>query len=223
MRETYLIGIAGGSGSGKTTFIQKIRELFSEEELCVISQDNYYKKRENQIEDELGVRNFDLPSSIFLDDYLADIQKLLRKKKVVREEYTFNNKEAIENTIELLPAPIIIAEGLFVFSDIKLKAIYDLKLMIDATDDKKIIRRIKRDRIERNYPLEDVLYRYEHHVVPAYNEFITPHKKDADMIINNNVSFDNALEVLSSFIRVKIEKIRGVKKKTLKTDKIIKT
>ena len=208
MRDSYVIGIAGGSGSGKTTFIEKLRKHFTEEEICVISQDNYYKDRGEQSTDTMGIKNFDLPTSLHLDQYLKDILKLTKGQEVRRKEYTFNNDLKSPQTIVLSPAPIIIAEGLFVFCHEELKKVYDLKIMIDASDDKKIIRRIKRDRIERNYPLEDVLYRYEHHVVPSYLQYILPHMQDADIIINNNESFENALEVLLSFLRYKLKSIK---------------
>ena len=207
MTESYVIGIAGGSGSGKTTFIEKIRSRFSEDEVCIISQDNYYKPREQQEIDRQGIKNFDLPSSLNLDEYLADINRLSNGQVVERVEYTFNNELKDAAIIKLQPAPIIIAEGLFVFVNDSLKKAYDLKIMIDATDDKKIIRRIKRDRLERNYPLEDVLYRYEHHVVPSYFQYIEPHKQDADIIINNNDSFSNGLAVLEAFIKSKLNQI----------------
>ncbi len=198
--DRFIIGIAGGSGSGKTTFIQKLRERFTENQLCIVSQDNYYKRRDLQVTDKMGFKNFDLPTSIDLDAYYIDLVRLRRGEIIEREEYTFNNPNAEQRTIITHPAPVIVAEGIFVFSTPDLLSVYDLKVLIDATDDKKIIRRIKRDRIERNYPLEDVLYRYENHVVPAYNEFIAPHKKDVDIIINNNVHFNSGLEVLSCYI-----------------------
>ncbi len=201
--DSYIIGIAGGSGSGKTSFIHSIKEFFSDEELCIISQDNYYQEREKQVIDENGIRNFDLPSSIIADDFYRDLNKLAAGESIEREEYVFNNAEKEPSIIRLNPAQVIIAEGLFVFAEERLKDLYNLKIMIHATDDKKIIRRIKRDRIERNYPLEDVLYRYEKHVIPSYNAHIFPHLEDADIIINNNVSYDNALDVLCTFIRAK--------------------
>lgn len=213
MKESYVIGIAGGSGSGKTTFINKLKSRFNENEICVISQDNYYKSRDEQEIDLKGIKNFDLPTSLNLDEYLADLNRLKEGARVERLEYTFNNNLIDPKFIVLDPAPIIIAEGLFVFCNESLKKVYDLKIMIDATDDKKIIRRIKRDRIERNYPLEDVLYRYEHHVVPSYFQYIEPHKQDADIIINNNETFDVGLDVLSAFINSKLSEFSCDNKK----------
>lgn len=202
----YLIGIAGGSGSGKTSFINQLKSSFDQNQLAVISQDNYYKKKEDQIIDPSGVVNFDLPTSLDLENYYKDILRLVNGEAINREEYTFNNVLKKPKEITIQPAPIIIAEGLFVFCEKRLQDLYDLKIMIDATDDKKIIRRIKRDRMERNYPLEDVLYRYEYHVVPSYKVHIEPYKSVVDIIINNNSNFQMGLEIIKGFIQSIINK-----------------
>ena len=203
----FLIGITGGSGSGKTTFINKLKEKFTDDEVCVISQDDYYKPREQQLTDDNGIKNFDLPESIEFGQLSIDIKKLLHHQIVQRREYTFNNvmKEAKIKTFK--PAPIIIIEGLFVFYFEKLlDKQFDLRVFINAMDNLRVIRRIKRDRIERNYPLEDVLYRYENHVMPSYEQFIEPYIRRADIIVNNNKDFDIALEVFKGFIRNYLDK-----------------
>jgi uridine kinase len=197
----FLIGITGGSGSGKTSLIKKLREYFTPEEVCIISQDDYYKPRHLQLIDENGVRNFDLPESIEYEQLAVDIKKLIHYQTIERMEYVFNNETKKPKKLVFLPAPIIVIEGLFVFHFEKLmEKPYDIRLFINAKDNIRVIRRIKRDRIERNYPLEDVLYRYEHHVMPAYEKFIEPYIKRADLVINNNYDFDAALEVFRSFI-----------------------
>ena len=205
----FLIGITGGSGSGKTTFINKLKEQFSDDEVCVISQDDYYKPRNQQLTDDNGIKNFDLPESIEFNQLSVDIKKLLHHQIVQREEYTFNNvlKEAKIKTFK--PAPIIIIEGLFVFYFEKLlDKQFDLRVFINAMDNLRVIRRIKRDRIERNYPLEDVLYRYENHVMPSYEQFIEPFIRRADIIVNNNKDFDIALDVFKGFIRNYLNKLK---------------
>ncbi len=204
----FLIGITGGSGSGKTTFINKLKEQFSDDEVCVISQDDYYKPRNQQLTDDNGIKNFDLPESIEFGQLSIDIKKLLHHQIVQRKEYTFNNvlKEAKIKTFK--PAPIIIIEGLFVFYFEKLlDKQFDLRVFINAMDNLRVIRRIKRDRIERNYPLEDVLYRYENHVMPSYEQFIEPFIRRADIIVNNNKDFDVALEVFKGFVRNYLDKL----------------
>ena len=110
----FIIGITGGSGSGKTTFIRRLRERFSEEEVCIISQDDYYRPREEQEADEFGVKNFDLPRSIDKKAFLADIKRLIRGEVVTRPEYTFNNPDKEPRLLTFKPAPILVIEGLFV-------------------------------------------------------------------------------------------------------------
>ena len=111
----YIIGITGGSGTGKTTFIKHLRAAFSDEELCIISQDNYYRPREEQLTDEKGVKNFDLPESIDGKAFAADLKSLLAGNTVTKKEYTFNNSTADASTIVWRPAPVIIVEGIFAF------------------------------------------------------------------------------------------------------------
>jgi uridine kinase len=204
MKKPYLIGITGGSGSGKTTFIKELRNRCSESQLCIISQDEYYKDREDQVEDLEGIKNFDLPSSIDNKAFILDIKKLRRGEAVSRKEYTFNNKKKEASIIEYKPAKVIIVEGLFVFYNPQIKRMLDLKIFIQAKENLKVIRRIKRDRIERNYPLDDVLYRYENHVMPTYQKYIEPFLADADLVVNNNASFDKGLDVVTAFINSQI-------------------
>ncbi len=202
--ELYIIGISGGSGSGKTTFIQKLKEKFSADQVCFISLDNYYLPREKQYTDDQGIQNFDLPESIESDILLKDLQTLQSGEEVTKQEYVFNNENAISQQITIKPARIIIIEGLFIYHYKELKDIFDLKLYIYAKDNLKLIRRIKRDRTERNYPLEDVIYRYEHHVMPAYERYIKAYKDDVDIIINNNRDLDKGLDVITAFIQAKL-------------------
>lgn len=197
----FIIGITGGSGSGKTTFIHQLKEAFSKEELCVVSQDDYYKSREEQEADENGIENFDMPTSINREELFEDVKKLIAGEVVSREEYTFNNKLAEPKFLTFKPAPIIIVEGIFVFHYKEIFNLFDLKIFLDAKDNLKVIRRIKRDRVERNYPLDDVLYRYEHHVMPTFEKYILPYKSEADIIINNNANFDGGLKMVLGFMK----------------------
>jgi uridine kinase len=196
-----LIGITGGSGSGKTKFVSDLRKAFSLHEMCVISQDDYYRPREEQKTDEQGVVNFDLPKSIDKEAFHCDILKLIDGENIQREEYTFNNKSAIPRTLTFLSAPVIIVEGLFVLHYKKIFGLLDLKVFLHAKENLKVIRRIKRDKVERNYDLEDVLYRYENHVMPSFERYVQPYLENTDLVINNNKDFNMGLMVLKGFIR----------------------
>lgn len=204
MTKPYIVGITGGSGSGKTTFLNQLANAFTEEELCIISQDDYYKPREQQFVDSKGVRNFDLPTAIDDDAFEADLKRLLRGESIQRKEYVFNNQLATPKILTFHPRPILIVEGIFIFHYEKIAALLDFKIFIEARDDQKVVRRILRDRVERNYPLEDVTYRYVHHVTPAYEQFIKPYQASADIIINNYDRFDKALEMVQVFLRHKL-------------------
>ncbi len=201
MQQPFLIGITGGSGSGKTTFIKELRKAFSEDEVCIISQDDFYRPREEQKTDEEGVKNFDLPCSINKKAFIRDVKRLISGETVTRKEYTFNNEKAEPGLITFRPAPVMIVEGLFVFHFKKMRRLLDLKVYLHAKENLKVIRRIKRDQIERNYPIEDVLYRYENHVLPTFERYIQPYMEEADLIVNNNKDFSVGLKVLKGFIR----------------------
>lgn len=201
---SYIVGISGASGSGKTSVLRELLRNFTNDEVCLVSQDNYYKPRHEQSADENGILNFDLPTSLDLEAYIRDIALLKNGQKVIREEYTFNNKDKTPQVFTFLPAPVIIVEGLFLFHEKNLKSLFDLKVFIDVEDHIRLKRRIIRDNDERGYPLDDVLYRYEYHVFPSYQKYIMPYKYEVDMIIPNNHHFEKGVQVLVSFLKEKI-------------------
>lgn len=178
--------------------------MFSPQEVCIISQDDFYHPRESQKKDRQGVINFDLPTSVDLKKFANSVRTLMNGQNITLQEYTFNNRKKKPRMLTFVPAPVIIIEGLFIFHIPALKSMLDLKIYIEAKENLKVIRRIRRDQIERNYPLDDVLYRYEKHVLPAFERFILPHKDDVDLIVNNNASFKPALKVLEGYIKHQI-------------------
>lgn len=200
----YLIGICGGSGSGKTSFIHRLRESFSTEQLCIVSQDDYYFPIGQQPRDENGRQNFDLPKSIDKKSFRRDMERLLVGETVEREEHVFNNPDKKPKVLTFKSAPIIVIEGLFVFHYKKIASQLDLKVFVNAKENLKIIRRIVRDQVERGYPLDDVLYQYQHHVLPSYERFILPYKEEADIVVNNNQDFERGLAVLEGFLKDKL-------------------
>lgn len=205
MNKPLIIGVTGGSGSGKTLFLNELLKKFTKKEVCLITQDNYYIKRDQQPVDEKGIKNFDLPESINNEQLYQDILTLKNGNEVHITEYTFNNPEIVPKKLIFKPAPVLIVEGILVFYWEKIRSLIDLSVFIDAKDLIKVSRRITRDAIERGYDLDDVLYRYEHHVAPFYEQFLEPLKRDVDLIIPNNTNFRNGMEVLASFIRNHID------------------
>ena len=201
MQKPFLIGLTGLSGSGKTTFLQRLEQTFGKEQLSVISQDNYYKPREQQKTDKQGIVNFDLPTSIDREAFYKDIVQLMEGKTVYREEYTFNNKLAVPKMLEFNSRPLILVEGIFIYHYKEVRKLLDLKLFLHVKETTALGRRIRRDQIERNYPLEDVLYRYEKHVLPSYERFIKPYQTEADLVINNNQNFEIGLDVVANYLQ----------------------
>lgn len=204
MPKPYTIGITGGSGSGKTHFINRLSSRFEPSDICLISQDHYYKEFQLQLIDPQGVQNFDLPSAFERERFHRDIQRLKAGEAITIKEYTFNNPHLTPKTLEFKPAPILIIEGLFVQYFEEIATELDLKIFIEAKDYIKLSRRIRRDNDERGYDLNDVLYRYQNHVMPIYESLIKPLKHNTDLIIPNNQHFEKALDILTLALKAKI-------------------
>ncbi len=205
MQRPFLVGITGGSGSGKTYFLNSLLRGFTSEEICLISQDNYYKPLENQHLDPNGVHNFDLPEAIDHQLFAYHILNLKEGRPIQQKEYTFNKADKEPQLLTFNPAPIIVVEGLFVLYYPELSQLLDLKIFIDAKEHIKLKRRIFRDNTERGYDLTDVLYRLEHHIVPSYEKYIAPLKHDADVVVPNNTHFHTALEMITLFLKSKVK------------------
>lgn len=202
----FVIGICGGSGSGKTSFIRQLRQAFTEDEVCIISQDDYYLPREQQHRDQNGEFNFDLPKSFDKKRFRHDVEQLVAGESITIKEYVFNNPNAEPKFLTFKPAPVIVVEGLFVFHFKKVAPMLDLKIFINTKENLKVIRRIHRDQVERGYPIEDVLYKYQHHVLPSFERYIQPYKDEADIVINNNQDFKLGLMMLEGFVTNKFLK-----------------
>jgi uridine kinase len=204
MTNPLLIGITGGSGSGKTLFLHRLIAQFNPGDVCHVSQDNYYKSIEHQEKDFKGIENFDRPESIDRDKFYQDLVKLRAGQEVHLKEYTFNKDKTAAKDIVLKPAPIIIVEGIFTMYYEEVKKLLDLKLYVESPDYLMMKRRILRDSDERGYDLHDVMHRYEHHVMPAFRKYILPARYESDFIIPNETNFDRALEVITAYVKVKL-------------------
>lgn len=182
----YILGIAGGSGSGKTFFLKCFLKHFDADEVCLISQDDYYIPVGKLTDEENKLYNFDLPDTIDNELFLKDINKLLSAETVYKKEYLFNNPNAVPKLLEIKPAPVIIVEGLFILHFRQISDLLDYKIFIDTTEEVALQRRLKRDLLERGYPEDSVRYKWDNHVVPAYKEFLLPYKTECDKVITNN-------------------------------------
>ncbi len=197
----YIIGICGGSSSGKTLFISKLKALFHSDQLCVISQDEYYKDKKYQTIDSNGIENFDLPTAIDVENFQRDLQKLMNGETIQKLEYTFNNPALVPKLLEFRPTPVIVVEGIFIFHFEEIFNRLDFSVFIHTKKDLKLNRRIKRDAEERGYDLKHVLYTDKNHVHPSYQKFIKPFRHEADIVIpNNEKGFDNGLSLVALLI-----------------------
>ncbi len=203
---SYVIAVTGGSGSGKTTFVRDIQAHFDSSQMTVVSLDNYYIPRERQELDANGISNFDQPHSMDLKKFEEDVFRLLQGDEIKLKEYTFNNALKTGEDIFLRPAPIILLEGLFALNVERIRALADLKIFVYAPPIHKLARRIKRDQEERNYPLDDVLYRYLEHVTPAYNKYIEPMMEHADIVVNNTKDMSVGEDLVINWIQNKLRK-----------------
>jgi uridine kinase len=205
----YMVGITGGSGSGKTQFLYWVHRLLGEKHTCLISQDHYYRDLPPHHPDENKNINFDEPSVIEEDQFAHDLAQLKQGITVRRREYTFNNPGATPRMLEFRPAPIILVEGIFVFHYPSVASQLDLKVFIETKEHLKLHRRIVRDTQERGYPLDDVLHMYRSHVAPAYEKYIEPHKHESDLVFPNNREYADdecpvAAEILVAYLKSKL-------------------
>lgn len=201
LHQPYVVGVTGGSASGKTSFLRELGQLFTPEEVCILSQDNYYKPAAAQTLDANGHINYDLPSCLDLDAFHNDVVTLKEGKEVRRREYRFQHEDQLGDWLSFKSAPIIIIEGLFIFYRQDIAKQFNLKIFVEAKEELQLQRRLKRDTEERNIPADFVIYQWDNHVMPAYREYLEPYKSEADIIINNNAHFQNSLKVVEDHFR----------------------
>ncbi len=199
----YIVGVAGGSGSGKTSFVAALRRRLGDR-VTFLSQDNYYRPLGEQERDARGEVNFDRPESIDEAAMLCDLKTLLAGRPFRRKRYMHNESDQRGEEMVFEPRPVLVVEGIFALHYPKLAELIDLKIFIDASDVAKLSRRIQRDQVERNQTLAEVLYRYEHHVLPSYERYVKPGRREADLVVNNNSDFDEGLAVVEAWLRVKL-------------------
>lgn len=180
-----VIGICGGSGSGKTTLLNRIAEHYKHLKPSVFSMDNYYKPYEEQTRDKNGKVNFDLPTALNREKLVADLTKLISGESIEVMEYQFNaGDKNILITIE--PSDFLIVEGLFLFEYEEVREKMDFSIFVDVDPVIQLDRRIYRDQESRGYSREEIIYQWENHVTPCYEQFLAPHETKADFIYHND-------------------------------------
>ncbi|MDX9899019.1 MAG: uridine kinase [Spirochaetia bacterium] len=198
MTDAKLIGICGGSGSGKTTIVRKISELVSD--FVFIPQDNYYKSAEYISNANITAFNFDHPEAFDNDLLWSQLSALKHMESVEMPTYDFVHHRRAEETIKVTPRKLVIFEGIMVFTNERVRDLIDLKIFVDTPDDIRFIRRLSRDIKERGRTVDSVIDQYLNVVRPGHYQFIEPTKRYADIIIPEGGANENALEVLVTFI-----------------------
>lgn len=199
-----ILGIAGGTGSGKTTVVNQILNELPADEVGVISQDSYYRQNDNKSYEERSKINFDHPNSIDFE-LLVDHLKDLKNGKIVEQPiYSFVTHNRTTDTIKTHPRKVIIVEGILVFSDSELRDMFDIKVYVHADSDERLIRRIRRDVSERGRDVKEVLERYQNTLKPMHQQFIEPGKVYADIIIPNDRYNTVAIDIVRTVISNKL-------------------
>ncbi|AQX07184.1 uridine kinase [Elizabethkingia miricola] len=201
-----VIGIAGGTGSGKTTVVNKILQQLNIEGVNVLSQDNYYLDNQHLNLAEREKLNYDHPKSIDFDLLLDHVKKLKKHEEIDQPVYSFVTHSRTGDHILIEPKNVLIVEGILVLTNKELLKEFDLKVFVHADSDERLIRRIKRDTQERGRDLEEVLHRYQTTLKPMHNEFIEPSKNEADLIVPNMRHNTVAIDFLTTVINNSLKK-----------------
>jgi len=204
LKERLLVSIIGGSGSGKTTIIEKLRNAFQFEP-SILSMDNYYLPKSFQKRDEQNIWNFDLPEAFNLDQFHKDVISLLNGNNIEIEEYIFENFEKTPELFKIDSSALIFIEGIFVLFDERIRNLVDFQIYIHANDEVRIERRLKRDSESRGLSEEMINYQWKNHVCPAHDLHVAPHKETADFIIDNSTDFREDIENCIDFLKGKLK------------------
>jgi uridine kinase len=205
-----IIGIAGGTGSGKTTVVNKIMHITPDDQVAVLGQDSYYKDNKTLSFEERQKINYDHPRSIDFDLLIQHIKDLKAGKSINQPVYSYMTHTRTEDFVVVHPKNVIIVEGILVFTNEELRNLCDIKIFVHADADERLIRRIKRDIHERGRTVEEVLNRYETMLKPMHNQFIEPSMQYADIIVPLGGDNHVAIDVLASMIKDKLRKDKNI-------------
>ncbi len=199
-----IIGIAGGTGCGKTTVVNHIVNELPENEVCVISQDSYYKDTSHLTYDERTKINFDHPQSIDFDLLVEHLSELRDGKTIQQPVYSFVEHNRTSETVSTKPSKVIIVEGILILTNQKIRDMFDIKIYVHTDSDERLIRRLKRDIAERGRDIDEVLDRYQNTLKPMHQQFIDPTKEYADLIIPNNHYNNVAVDIVRTIIKERL-------------------
>ena len=195
-----IIGIGGGTGSGKTTVVRKIVESLPDDSVAVIPQDSYYNDQSHLPLEIRKRTNFDHPDAFEWPLLASQIQDLREGRAIEQPTYSYITCTRLSETIHVHPKDVIIIEGIMALYDKKLRDLMDLKIFVDAGADERLLRVIQRDIVERGHPLEMLVDKYRNVLKPMHDEFIEPTKQFADIIIPNGGNNDKAISMMQMYI-----------------------
>lgn len=198
---TILIGIAGGTGSGKTTLADKLVDSFGNDEVSILRHDNYYKRHDEMCYDERSKLNYDHPDAFDTELLCEHIHTLKAGKAVQMPVYDYSIHNRSDETIQVNPAPVIVLEGILIFAEQRLCELMDIKVFVDTDADVRILRRIVRDVNKRGRSLDSVIDQYLTTVKPMHDQFVEPSKRRADIIIPEGGENVVALDMLIQRVR----------------------
>ena len=200
LKKPIIIGVTGGSGGGKTSVSRAILDSFPNARIAMIQHDSYYKDQSHMSFEDRVKTNYDHPLAFDTDFMIQQLKELLAGRPVDIPIYDYKKHTRSNTTFRQDPQDVIIVEGILVLEDERLRDLMDIKLFVDTDDDIRIIRRIKRDMMERGRSLESIIDQYTSVVKPMYHQFIEPSKRYADIVIPEGVSNVVAIDVINSKI-----------------------
>lgn len=200
MKKPIVIGVTGGSGSGKTSVSRAIFEKFSDLSIMLLEQDYYYKDQSHLPFEERLKTNYDHPFAFDNDRFIMDLKKLIAWESIEQPVYDYSQHTRSDKTIHCEPKEVIIVEGILILEDERLRDLMDIKVYVDTDDDIRIIRRIKRDIEERGRTLDSVIHQYLSVVKPMHQQFVEPTKKFADIIIPEGGKNQVAIDLMTTKI-----------------------
>lgn len=199
-----IIGIAGGTGSGKTTVVRQIMKEIPPDEVGVISQDSYYRDNHHLTYDERALINFDHPRAIDFELLAQHLKALKNGETIEQPVYSFVTHNRTDDTVVTHPRKVMIVEGILILSNPELREMFDIKIFVHADPDERLIRRLRRDIAERGRDMDEVLMRYQKTLKPMHEQFIEPTKAHADIIIPNDKHNTVAIDVVRAVIKHRI-------------------
>ena len=208
MNDILVIGIAGGTGSGKSTLVKNLIEKFGDV-ITVLSHDNYYKRHDELTYEERCLLNYDEPAALDTSLMVYQLDQLIHGQEIDCPVYDFTVHNRSNETVRIVPRQVILVEGIMIFADEELRKLMDIKIFVDADADIRICRRIKRDVNKRGRSLESVIIQYQQTVKPMHEKYVEPSKKHADIVVPQGGKNKVALEMIEGCIQRHLDRVNG--------------